>query len=327
MNTPQSSESDNTPLESMEIIESSLSGPAVEEMASPPPILVDKEPILRHHLRSRPVLQQRYFLAGGLFLATIASTFYVGTFIPGSGLISGITYSSAVMAILFFHEMGHYLQARRYHIHASVPYFLPLPISPLGTMGAVIVQAAGFANRKALYDIAISGPLAGLLLALPISYWGLSETQYVFFPKNAESISFGDPLIIQCMAEWILGPKPAGHEILLNPLLFAGWVGIFITALNLIPIGQLDGGHILYTLIGRKAHQVAIGLVIGAAIAMVVTDHYEYSVMLFLVFLMGAKHPPTANDSIELGWPRLILGWGTLSFIIVGFTPVILTVN
>ena len=258
----------------------------------------------------RPALRQRYYLAGGLFLATIASTILMG----------GFVYSAAVMSILLFHEMGHYLQARRYHVPASLPYFLPMPISPLGTMGAVIVQAAGFANRKALFDIAISGPLAGLVLALPITYWGLTYSSYAV-PESPDSLIFGDPLIVQWMAEWILGPQPAGTEIMSHPLMFAGWVGIFITALNLIPIGQLDGGHILYTLLGRKAHWVAIGLVLGAGGLMAWHNNYQYGVMLLLVFLMGIKHPPTANDHMELGWPRIILGWMTLLFIIVGFTP------
>lgn len=265
----------------------------------------------------RPALRQRYFLAGGLFLATVLSTIIVG----------GFVYSAAVMAILLFHEMGHYLQAKRYHVPASLPYFIPMPINPLGTMGAVIVQAAGFANRKALFDIAISGPLAGLLLALPITYWGLTQSEYKPFPDQPGTLIFGDPLILSWMAEWILGPQPEGKEIVLNPLLFAGWVGIFITALNLIPIGQLDGGHILYTLLGRKAHYVAMGIVFGAAGCMYWYGSYHYAMMLVLVLLMGVKHPPTSNDAIELGWPRIILGWLTLLFIIVGFTPEIIKVT
>jgi len=240
-------------------------------------------------------------------------------------LFNGLTYATAVMVMLGAHEMGHYLQARRYRVPASLPMFIPMPFGPLGTMGAVIVQQAGVADRKSMFDIAISGPLAGLAVALPLNWWGI---QHSFIgPIEAHQPGFTNPLIVEWMIGWIHRPLKPGEDILLNPILFAGWVGIFITALNLIPIGQLDGGHILYCLVGKRAHQIARAVylaAVGYVVVQVLRGRMEYSVwtlMLILVWMMGTRHPPTANDHIPLGRIRIVLGWLTLAFILVGFVP------
>lgn len=239
---------------------------------------------------------------------------------------SGFVYSACVMLTLLFHEMGHYLQARRYRVAASPPYFIPIP-NLFGTMGAVIVQRSGFADRKILYDIAISGPLAGLVLALPIVWFGAqncviaTEAEVAqLFPKEMIS-EYGDPLLIQWMYEAAHGPLAPNDSVISNALLFAGWVGIFITALNLIPIGQLDGGHILYSLLGRKAHAVAVLLTGGAMAYMALTGNFTYALMLLLIGMMGIRHPPTSNDRVALDPFRVGLGWLTLAFIVIGFTP------
>ncbi len=261
-------------------------------------------------------LRSRKRLALMLFLATCLSTWLAG----------GLGYAVPLMMILLAHEMGHYLQARRYGVPASLPYFIPFPfVSPFGTMGAVIVQGA--ANRKSMFDIAISGPLAGLVLALPIAYVGVQQSEYAALPDSANVLRFGDPLILKWMYAAKHGPLPEGTDVIFNPLLFAGWVGIFITALNLIPIGQLDGGHMLYTLIGKRAHTVAMVLLWGAIAYMVYTRYYAYSLMVLLLLLMGPRHPPTTDDSVPLGPVRIVLGWLTLGFIVIGFTPVPLAMN
>lgn len=238
-------------------------------------------------------------------------------------LSDGAIYSSCVMAILLAHEMGHFLQAKRYGVPASPPFFIPFPISPFGTMGAVIVQGAGKADRKMMFDIAVSGPLAGLVLAIPITYWGIVYSQIIDIPQQPlmPGSQYGDPLMIKWMAAAILGEYGPNQDIQLNPMLFAGWVGIFVTALNLIPVGQLDGGHILYTLIGKRAHVVAITLMFAAIGYMVWNQNFTYMLILFLLIFFGPRHPPTANDDVPLGWPRIIIGWLTLAFIILGFTP------
>lgn len=238
-------------------------------------------------------------------------------------LLNGLTYATAVLVMLGAHEMGHYLQARRYGVPASLPLFIPMPVGPLGTMGAVIAQQAGTADRKSMFDIAISGPLAGLAVALPLSWWGIQNSHVEPLLPNAAGWS--NPLIFEWMIGWIHQPLQSGEDIVLNPILFAGWVGIFITGLNLIPIGQLDGGHILYCLLGKKAHQIARALYFGA-ISFVVfqfvqgrTEYSAWTLMLILVGVMGTRHPPTADDRVPLGKTRVILGWLTLAFIFIGF--------
>ena len=233
----------------------------------------------------------------------------------------GLTYSIPLMAILLCHEMGHYLQAVRHRVPASFPYFIPLPIPPLGTMGAVIFQGRGVADRKQMFDIAVSGPLAGLVVTLPVLYYGITKAHFAEVPATADVMRFGDPLIVRWMVELVLGPTPEGHDTILNGYLFAGWVGVFITALNLMPVGQLDGGHILYTLIGRRAHIIAVTVLLAGVAAMVYSGVYSYALLLVLLLLTGPRHPPTANDNVPLGTTRHIIGWLTMLFLIVGFTP------
>ncbi len=250
-----------------------------------------------------------------LFLAACASTWFVG----------GPVYAAGVMGILLAHELGHYFQALRYNVPASPPMFIPMPFLMLGTMGAVIVQGAGFANRKALFDIAISGPLAGLVFAIPIAWWGIQDSTVTTIDPAQGSIIFGDPLILKWMYQARHGILAANQEVVLNPLLFAGWVGIFITALNLMPIGQLDGGHILYTLIGRKAHWIAYSVVGSAIVWMVTTRDFSFILMIGLLYAFGLKHPPTADDTVSLGVVRTVLGWLALGFVLIGFTPIPIT--
>ena len=271
-----------------------------------------------------------------LFILTCLSTFVVGGFsnhpiIPSQFALfyahfldigwntfffRGFSYAGPVMLILLSHEMGHYLQAKRYHIPATQPYFIPMPLTPFGTMGAVILQRGGVANRKQMFDIAVSGPLAGLIFAIPFAYWGLLNSTVVI----KQGFSFGEPLILQWMITLVHGPLAENQEVLLNPMLFAGWVGIFITALNLLPIGQLDGGHILYMLIGKKANIVARLLLVGAICYMVYSNEYGYSLLILLLVFFGITHPPTADDSVPLGPMRIIIGWLTLAFFVIGFT-------
>jgi membrane-associated protease RseP (regulator of RpoE activity) len=178
-----------------------------------------------------------------------------------------------------------------------------------------------------MFDIAISGPLAGLVVALPLNWWGILHSRIMPIELNSAGYGYTNPLIVEWMVRWIHRPMNAGEDIALNPILFAGWVGIFITALNLVPIGQLDGGHILYCLVGKKAHQIARALFVGAigvVVFQVLRGHYQYggwTLMLLLVGVMGTRHPPTANDRVPLGKIRIVLGWLTLAFILIGFVP------
>ncbi len=293
----------------------------------------------------------RWQLPLALYLATFSSTFFVfaansgladvdgselatpGQFLaalPAAlqvGFTDGLTYAVALMTILTAHELGHYFQARRNGVPASLPYFIPLPLPPFGTMGAIIAMRAHTAKTRALFDLAITGPLAGLLPALACSYVGLRLSTVEAFEEGTGSL--GVPLIFELMANWALEAPAAGQGIVLHPLGYAGWVGIFITALNLLPIGQLDGGHILYTLLPGKAYAVSLA-VISIAVAAIVTDGvlgwtwgvWPWSFMItILVFFVGLKHPPAADNRVPLDRKRQIIGWLTLLFVLVGFTP------
>ena len=285
-----------------------------------------------------PPRRPRRVLPLVLFIATGLSTFLTGGEMFGieqvaknppqfaidfpKFLMGGLKYSIALMTILGAHEMGHFLQARRYGVPASWPWFIPMPFSPLGTMGAVIVQSSGYADRKQMFDIGITGPLAGLIIAIPVTIWGLQDSRIENIEAFGGGMTFGNPPLLQWLAEWHFGrPLLPNEDIMLTPLLHAGWVGILITALNLIPIGQLDGGHILYGLIRRRAHTVAVFLLWSAVIWTISTGNWNYSAMIFLMLMMGARHPPTRDDSVPLGSFRTVLGWLTLSFVLIGFTP------
>jgi membrane-associated protease RseP (regulator of RpoE activity) len=258
-----------------------------------------------------PAPRPRVLLPVLLFIATCVSTWHVG----------GPAFSIPVMIILLSHELGHFLQALRYRVPASLPYFIPIPQSPIGTMGAVIVMRPGLGDRRSLFDIGISGPLAGIVPALVFSVVGLHFSQFV--PADASpGLRLGEPLIFKFLSYVVLGPTPSGAEVAIHPMAYAGWVGIFITALNLVPIGQLDGGHVLYALLRDKAHGIAQGLLFAAMFAVVVWGYWGWSLMILLLMLMGPIHPPTANDEVPLGTGRTILGWASLLFVPLGFTPV-----
>jgi Zn-dependent protease len=233
----------------------------------------------------------------------------------------GWAYSVAVMTILLCHEMGHYLQARRYGVPASLPFFIPMPGSITGTMGAVILMQPGRGDRRQIFDIAVSGPIAGLIPSIIFSLIGLRLSQVVPLADAGVHLTLGEPLVFKLLSYLALGPLPPGQDVFLHPVAFAGWVGIFITALNLIPIGQLDGGHTLYALLLQRAYPVAQGLLLAAVVAVFAFGYWGWSIMVLLLLLMGPIHPPTANDNIPLGTGRTILGWACLAFVPLGFTP------
>jgi len=263
-----------------------------ESAAAPDSAAVDHRAEIAKHAH-RP----RWGLHIGLFAATCVSVFIAGLipgrlgignfdalyaivtdtplvenappqFRPAALLMNGIVFSVCLMGTLLAHEFGHFIVAKIHRVWATLPFFIPFPFSPFGTMGAVIVQGRHDADRRQLFDIAIAGPLAGLVLALPIAWYGISISSIEQYPDGQPpGPRWGDPLVMQGMVTMIHRPYDTSVEdIQINAALFAGWVGIFITALNLMPLGQLDGGHILYTLIGKWQHRIA-GLLMLAAFA------------------------------------------------------------
>ncbi|MGD9647845.1 MAG: site-2 protease family protein [Pirellulales bacterium] len=308
------------------------------------PVLAEIDDFERHPLEP-PRQKRRWRLNLLLFLLTCASTFVIGAsnsanvgghwmmaLLAGDRTVlsrifvenwqSGLIYMAAVMGILLAHEMGHFLQALRYHVPASLPFFIPVPLAPIGTMGAVIGMQGSQANRKELFDIGLSGPIAGLIVALPILYFGV-----MMAPSHGpvySNVEFGAPLLLQWMFEWLRPDDPGGGVRLLgslNPLLMAGWVGLLITGLNMLPVSQLDGGHVAYALFGRKAFWLARGVILLAIAYMVIAQVYGWIIMLALVMAIGPDHPPTHDDRVPLGWWRIVLGILSLGISIICLHP------
>ncbi len=255
-----------------------------------------------------------------LFIATVASTFLVGSGVGTDAdgklvfdLWNGFLYSAGIMTILLCHELGHFLQARRYGVPASLPIFLPMPLSALGTLGAVILMRPRTARTRQMFDIAITGPLAGMVPTFACLLIGLPQSQIVPNVPDALGIQLGEPLVLQWMVKafFDLGPE---QTLNLGPLAFAGWFGLLITALNLLPIGQLDGGHVMYTLLRRHAFSISAVVLLSAALGMIITGYWIWTMMLLLLLFFGVRHPPLADDPVpdDLGRTRRVLGWLTL---------------
>jgi Zn-dependent protease len=280
---------------------------------------------------------RRVWLPVGLFIATCVSTFWVGTsewdflttFSEPLAMLRdhwwrGLVYSTAVLTILMAHEMGHFLQAVRYRVPASLPYFIPMPITPFGTMGAVIALGGSQANRRQLFDIGLTGPLAGLVIAVPLTCWGLATATALPASTDASLGGyFGSPIIFQII-EWFVRPIDPPNTRLIyysNPLVMAGWIGMFVTGLNMVPVGQLDGGHVAYALFGKRAHWLARAVLLATVVFIVATGQYGWTLIVGLVALLGIHHPSTADDRVELGFTRTVLGWLSLSIPILCLTP------
>ncbi len=237
----------------------------------------------------------------------------------------GPLFMFAMMSVLFSHEMGHFLQSLRYKVPASVPYFIPMPLSPIGTMGAVIIMGGRNRNRRELFDIGLSGPWAGLLVALPIACYGILHAG-ASDPKKIIDWStqpgyFPDCLLIQWLIHY-LRPELLPHQQLdLTPLMRASWGATLLTGLNMLPVGQLDGGHVSYALFGRRAHWIARITMLIAGAYIVFSRDYGWSLMYLLALLMRPDHPATHDDSQPLGWPRWTLGFISLFIPIICLAP------
>lgn len=262
-----------------------------------------------HRLASLPSRSRRWVHLL-LFLLTVVSTTIVG----------GFSYSACLVAILGAHEFGHYFVARLYKVEATLPYFIPFP-SLFGTLGAVIRMSPRIPNRKALFDIAAAGPLAGLIVAIPVSLVGIYLSERTVSQPGQTVIMLGDPLLFKIM-EWLFfGDRTQGVDLMLHPIGFAGWVGLFVTALNLLPLGQLDGGHISYALFGRHA-KVLAGVVFVALLVVTITQGYHYALILVLLWFMGLKHPTTLDDRCEIGPRRRGIALLLAIVLVTCFSPV-----
>ena len=245
-----------------------------------------------------------------LFTATFVTTFYIG----------GPWYSIPIMTILLSHELGHFFMCRKYHVDATLPYFLPIPFPPFGTFGAVIKMKGQIPSKKALFDIAAAGPIGGLIFAIPVIVIGLLFSKVV--PnQGSHYLSLGEPILFSIIAKFIFGNVAEGFDIFLHPIAFAGWAGLFVTALNLLPIGQLDGGHIMYALLGEKSKIVyKIGIFVFCLIAALV--YHGWVLFAILLLLFGFRHPAPIDPITNIGPKRRLIGIGMFIIFILSFTPI-----
>jgi len=309
---------------------------------------MDRVVAVRGVARSRP---SRPWINVLLFLVTLLSVMLAGA-VPQAGgnilsvLLSGFPFAAALLTILLAHEMAHYFVARRYGSPVSLPYFVPMPLSILGTMGAVIFQRAPMRNRKALFDIGIAGPLGGLIVAIPLLFLGLLFTRVGrpsdFLPPEqlAGGVYQEGNSLLYMLAKYIvfgriLPDRMTGEDVWLSlpaspggPIVFAAWTGLLVTALNLLPIGQLDGGHVAYALLGRRAWQlayVAIGLLGVLGLYLWATGNPAWPTWIIwagLGLFFGPRHPPPLNDISRVGPGRTLLGILLVIIWVLTFVPV-----
>ncbi len=239
--------------------------------------------------------------------------------------VYGGMYSTSLMTILLAHEMGHYVMARIHGVDVSPPYFIPgPPILSFGTFGAFIRLREPVDDRKALMDIGAGGPLAGLLVAIPVLLVGLRLSEVG--PLTPGGLYEGNSLLYMA-AKWIvLGPIPPGYDVFLHPVAFAGWVGLLVTALNLFPVGQLDGGHVTYALLGQRAagiNRAIFGGLLGLGIALFAfKGQAVWAVWVIIILLTGIEHPPMSDLTAPLDKTRRAMGWVCLAIFVLSFTPI-----
>jgi membrane-associated protease RseP (regulator of RpoE activity) len=271
-----------------------------------------------------------------LFVLTVLSTLAAGSVIAGSvpwltfdpardpaRLLDGFPFAGTLIAILGTHEFGHYFTARANGVTVSLPYFIPAP-PPFffGTFGAVILMRSPARDRNALFDIAAAGPLAGLVVALPALWLGLGWSRVAAVPPG-ENLIFGDSLLMRAVTYARFGAIPEGMDVFVHPMALAGWFGLFVTALNLFPVGQLDGGRIAYALFGRHHRLVSRGTFVAILALAAVTQSLNWVVWAALLFFMvGFHHQAPLDDVTPLSRRRYAVGVLCLVLLVLLIPPV-----
>src|SRR5512139_615133 len=240
----------------------------------------------------------------------------------------GVPYALTLLTILGVHEMGHYVMAKRHKAEVTLPYFIPMPFG-LGTMGALIRLKSPIKNRRQLFDIGVAGPLAGLAVAVPLLIIGLSMSPVKFIGQPVPGAQEGNSILYAVLkfitkGQWLPG---GGYDVSINAIAFPAWFGLIVTMINLLPIGQLDGGHVIYSLFGRRQWQVAVVaefILLGLGMYLAITTGQFLNVWLMwaiLVQVFGLRHPPPLDDLTPLDAKRKIIGWATIVIFFLIFTP------
>ena len=277
-----------------------------------------------------------------LLLLTLLTTTTAGAYMNGedislwhpflaiASLRSGLSFSIPLMMILFAHEMGHYLTSRYHNVDASLPYFIPAPPSLfiIGTFGAFIRMREPARTRRVMFDIGAAGPWAGVMLAIPAVIIGLYLSDVTPLDKSAGGLELGNSLLFLGLSHLVLGVDPSTVNVNLNPIAFAGWLGLFVTTLNLLPVGQLDGGHVVYALFPRGHRTISVLFVISCVLMVLVplvlgTSFWGgWLIWAVLSIFLGLGHPSTIDRDTPLNPRRALAAWATVALFIVTFSPV-----
>jgi len=231
-------------------------------------------------------------------------------------LWAGLPFAGTLLFILGVHEMGHYVAARLHGVNVTLPYFIPVPFLGLGTFGAFIQMKSPVENRKALFDVGVAGPLAGFFVALPLMVIGLLQSQVV--PRIGAG-AFGSSLLLRGLAAVFI-PHAANQAIALSPMAIAAWFGLLVTAINLLPMGQLDGGHVTYAVLGRLSRPIALAT-FAILIVLGLTVWQGWLIWALFALITGLQHPQPLNDITPLDWGRRLVGLFTLGLFFLLITP------
>jgi membrane-associated protease RseP (regulator of RpoE activity) len=288
-----------------------------------------------------------------LYVATWISTLFAGALYSGevlnidsmwelllpANLVKGLPFALTLLGILTAHEFGHYFVARRHKVEVTLPYFIPMPFV-FGTMGAFIMLRQPIADRRKLFDIGIAGPLAGLALAIPLLFYGLSTSTLTNLPTEPGVMIEGNSLLYLA-AKYvtfgqILPNRATGVDVLMSPVTFAAWIGLLVTAINLLPVGQLDGGHAIYAMLGKRSRWVNMATLGGMALLGIAGMQWAQDLfpalaeigsigwfvwILLLFFMVGPYHPPPLDDVTPIGGKRMVLGVFLFILFLLIFAP------
>ncbi len=282
-----------------------------------------------------PSTFSRWLLPLILFILTIFTTLWAGAYQAYNGtirgpvnylleypdrLLDGLPFAGTLLFILVTHELGHFVLSKIHGVPASLPLFIPGPPHFIGTFGAIIRLRGPIMHRRALFDIGVAGPLAGFLVAVGALLVGLNLSTVVD-RSSTFGLQLGEPLLLQLLSWLVIGSLPPQADVVLHPIAFAAWFGLFVTSLNLIPIGQLDGGHVAYALWGPRQRTLAMAFV-PMLIVLGLVGWPGWLIWAFMAGLWGLGHPPVMDPMASLGRGRTVVGWIALAVFTLTFAPV-----